>query len=79
MTTVRGITSRVDIIWSIGGRGLDEMRAVSPTDDPAVYTVTHTIPQLNTTDDHTEYYCEVFISCFPSISAFDVVTLDLMG
>ncbi|XP_065911368.1 uncharacterized protein [Dysidea avara] len=78
VTTVRGITSRVDIIWSTGGRELDEMRAVSPIGNSAVYTSTYTIPQLNTTDNHREYHCEVMINSHPAVLTYNRVILDLM-
>ena len=82
VTTVRGITSRVDIIWSSDGTQLERMEAVSvssTTDDSVMYTDTYNISQLNTTDDGREYQCEVVINTSPSVMANDSVTLDVMG
>ena len=82
MTTVRGITSRVDIIWSSDGTQLERMEGVSvssTTDNPLVYADTYNISQLNTTDDGREYQCEVMINTSPPVMANDSVTLDVMG
>jgi len=82
VTTVRGITSRVDIIWSSDGRELEKMEGVnvsSKTDNSVVYTDTYNISQLSTTDDNREYQCEVVINTSPLVMANDSVTLDVMG
>ena len=82
MTTVRGITSTVDIIWSSDGTELEKMEGVnvsSTTDNSVVYTDTYNISQLSTTDDGREYQCEVVINTSPPIMATDSVTLDVMG
>ena len=82
VTTVRGITSRVDIIWSSDGRELERMEGVnvsSTTDNSVVYTDTYNISQLSTTDEDREYQCEVVINTSPSVMANDSVTLDVMG
>ncbi|XP_065911365.1 uncharacterized protein [Dysidea avara] len=81
VTTVRGITSRVDIIWSSDGTELERMEGVSvssTTDNSVVYTDTYNISQLNTTDDGREYQCEVVINTSPPVIANDSVTLDVM-
>ena len=82
VTTVRGITSRVDIIWSSDGTELERMEGVnisSTTGNSVVYTDTYYISQLNTTDDGREYQCEVVINTSPPVMANDSVTLDVMG
>ena len=82
VTTVRGIISRVDIIWSSDGTQLERMEGVnvsSTTDNSVVYTDTYNISQLNTTDDGREYRCEVVINTSPPVMANDSVTLDVMG
>ena len=82
VTTVRGITSRVDIIWSSNGTELEKIEGVnvsSTTDNSVVYTDTYNISQLNTTDDGREYQCEVVINTSPPVMANDSVTLDVMG
>ena len=82
MTTVRGITSTVDIIWSSDGTELERMEGVnvsSTTDNSVVYTDTYNISQLNTTDDGREFQCEVVINTSPPVMANDSVTLDVIG
>jgi len=82
VTTVRGITSRVDILWSSDGTEFERMEGVnvsSTTDNSVMYTNTYNISQLSTTDDGREYQCEVVINTSPLVMANDSVTLDVMG
>ena len=81
VTTVRGITSRVDIVWSSGGTELQRMNDVSSTmmSNSLVYTNSYTISQLNTTDDGRVIQCEVVINVNPEIMANDQYTLDVNG
>ena len=81
MTTVRGITSRVDIVWSIvNGVTLKKLEAVTVSStlyDTMIYMGSYTIPQLNTTDDGRVYQCEVVINTSPPVMATGSVTLDV--
>ena len=82
VTTVRGIISTVDIIWSSDSRQLERMEGVNvgfTTTNSVVYTDTYNISQLNTTDDGREYQCEVVINTSPPVMANDSVTLDVMS
>ena len=81
VTAVRGITSRVDIVWSSDGTELERMNNVSSTtmDNSLVYTDSYTISQLNTTDDGRVIQCEVVINASPSVMASDSITLDVTG
>ena len=81
VTTVRGITSRVDIVWSSGGMELERMNNVSLTtmDNLLVYTHNYTISQLSTTDDNRVIHCEVVINTNPSVMTTDNITLDVTG
>ena len=82
MTTVSGITSRIDIVWSNDVMELERMEGVtvsSTTDNSVVYIDTYNISQLSTNDDSREYQCEVVINTSPPVMANDSVTLDLMG
>jgi len=82
VTTVRGITSRVDIIWSSDGTELERMEGVnvsSITDNSVVYIDAYNISQLSTTDDGREYQCEVVINTSPLVITNDSVTLDVMS
>ena len=82
MTTVRGITSSVDIVWSSDGIEIVRREGVTintTTDSPTVYTDYYTISQLKTTDDDSVYQCEVVINRSLQISATSNVTLDIIG
>ena len=81
VTTVRGITSRVDIVWSSDGTELERMNNVSSTtmDNSLVYTDSYTISQLSTTDDGRVIQCEVVINTSPPVTASDTITLDVTG
>ena len=81
VTSVRGITSRVDIMWSSDGTELERMNDVSSTtmDNSLVYTGSYGISQLSTTDDGRVIQCEVVINTSPSVMASDSITLDVTG
>ena len=81
VTTVRGITSRVDIVWSSGGTELQRMHNVSSTimDDSLVYTDSYTISQLSTTDEGRVIQCEVVINASSPVMANNNITLDVTG
>ena len=81
VNTVRGITSRVDIVWSSGGTGLERMNDVSSTtmDNSLVYTDYYTILQLNTTDVDRVIQCEGVINANLPIMANDSITLNVTG
>ena len=80
MTTVRGITSRVDIVWSVDGSNLDTIEDVNITllrENAAIYSVFYTIPLLSTTDDGRVCQCEVVINTSPPVMATGSATLDV--
>ena len=81
VTTVRGITSRVDIVWSSNGTELQRMNNVmlSTMNDSLVYIETYNNSLLNTTDDGRVIQCEVVINTSPSVMASDSNTLDVTG
>ena len=81
VTTVRGITSRVDIVWSSNGTELERMNNVSSTtmDNSLVYTDSYNISQLSTTDDDRVIQCEVVINTSLSLMAANNVTLNVTG
>jgi len=80
-TTVRGITSRVDIVWSSNGTVLERTDNVSSTTmgDSLVYTDYYNISQLSTTDDGRVIQCEVTINTIPSVMASESITLDVIS
>ena len=81
VTTVRGITSRVDIVWSSNGAELERMNNVSSTTmgNSLVYTDSYNISQLSTTDEDRVIQCEVVINSSPSAIANNNITLNVTG
>ena len=81
VTTVRGITSRVDIVWS--SNGIVSRRIIgtiaTTMDNSLVYTDSYIISQLSTTDDGRVIQCEVVINASPPVMATDNITLNVMG
>ena len=82
VTAVRGITSRIDIVWSRNDTEVERMDGVNvsfTTGNMVMYTDTYTISQFNTTDDGREYQCEVVIYTSRLVMATSSVTLNVMG
>ena len=81
VTTVRGITSRVDIVWSSNDIVLRRINDTIATtmDNSLVYTDFYNISQLSTTDDGSVIQCEVVINANPPIMTTDNITLSVMG
>ena len=82
MTTVRGITSRVDIVWSTGNTELERRIGVnssSITDNSMIFTDSYTIPQLSTTHEGQSYECEVAVDSSSPVNASNSATLDVTG
>ena len=82
ITTVRGITSRVDIVWSSNGVELKKTSNVNISiikNDNESYGDTFSIPLLSTTDDGRIIQCKVVIMTSPSVFATNNITLDVTG
>ena len=81
VTTVRGITSSVDIVWSSGGTELERMNDVSSTmtSDSLVYTDSYDIPLLTTSDDDKMIQCRGVINVDSPVFASDSLALDVIG
>ena len=81
VTTVRGVTSRVDIVWSSNGTELERMENVTSTtmNNSLVYTDSYTISQLSTTDEGRVIQCEIVIHTSLPVMASDNITLDVTG
>ena len=82
VTTVRGITSRVDIMWSSNGVQLKRIEGVNGSlisDSTVTYTDYYNAFQLNTSDDGTIYQCEVLVNLSPPLMADGNITLDVTG
>ena len=79
---VRGITSRVDIVWSSNGVELNTIERInvsSVTYNSVLYTDTYIIPQLRTTDEYREYQCKISINTKLPVIATDSVILNVTG
>ena len=81
VTTVRGITSRVDIVWSSDGVVLRRINDTTTTtvDNSLVYTDSYNISRLSATDDGRVIQCEVVINTSISMLATNNVTLNVTG
>ena len=79
MTTVRGITSRVDIVWSSNGVYHERTTGISgyASGDSLVYTNSYTISQLSMDDDGRAYRCTGMIVA--NTTASNSVTLHVNG
>ena len=77
-TTVRGITSRVDIIWTTSNTEVRRMNGVSPNDfnTLAIYNDSFVIPSLDIKDIGSVYKCEVVINSFPPTTISDFFALE---
>ena len=78
VTTVRGITSRVNTMWSSNGLDLETIEAniSSISNDSVEYTTYYTIVQLNETDDSRVYQCKVEINGSLLVTANSNITLN---
>ena len=82
VTTVRGITSTIDIAWSSDNVVFHTERNVSinfTTSYSANYTSTYVIPQLSTLDDGRIYICQAMINSNPPIPSIGRIKLDVIG
>ena len=81
VTAVRGITSRIDIVWSSNDTEVERMDGVSvsfTTGNMVIYTDSYIISLLSTDDDGREYQCGLVINSSPLVAG-DSITLDVMG
>ena len=82
MSTPRGISSRVDIVWTRDGVEVEHINDISSnfsSPEVVVYTNIYTIPLLGTNDDDVVYECEVIINSSPLHKISENVTLDVTG
>ena len=82
VTAVRGITSRVDIMWINNGSVLSIIENVNGTlvmNDVVLFTTTYNIPQLSTGNENDEYQCEVSIDTDLPVIATESVILNVTG
>jgi len=79
--TVIGISSAVDIIWSVDG---DPVRIVNDTsatisNNTAIYTDSLVLPELTVLDNGRTYWCRVIINKSPPAIFFGSMMLDFPG
>ena len=84
ITTVRGITSRVDTVWTSDGVELKRINnaSITPTvNDSEVYQDTFNIPLLSTSDDGRVFQCQIIIMTSPSsiVTTNSITLLDVTG
>ena len=77
----RGITSRVDIIWTTGFTTVRRVEGVTTntTNNSAVYTDQFVTPPLSVNDDGRVYQCQVVINSNFFIRGFGNIVLDFVG
>ena len=82
VTTVRGITSRLDIVWNSNDLELKRTKGVIvnvTTDESMIFTDSYTILQLSTADEDRVLQCEVKINGNTTVTSTEVITLDVTG
>ena len=82
MSTPRGITSRVDVVWSRDGVEVEHINDISSnftSPEVVVYTNIYTIPLLGTYDDDVVYECEVIINSSPILKITNDVLVNVTG
>ena len=82
VTTVRGITSRVDIVWSSNGVELKRSNNITMNNtinSSKLYRDTFNIPLLSTTDDGRVFQCAMLTLTTPSIVVVKNITFDVSG
>jgi len=81
VTAVRGITSRVDIIWMRGSTVLMRTNNTRSTmmDNLLLYTNTYTNQLLRTDDEGREYNCAAMINADSVVMATGTVALNVTG
>ena len=82
ITTVRGVTSRVDAVWSSNGLELKRTRGItasSITSNSMLYKASYTIGRLSTADENRSYRCKALIATSSPVTATNSVILNVTG
>ena len=82
ITTVRGITSRVDVVWSSNGLALRRIEGIQSNltiNDSILYMDSYTISQLGTVDEGRTYQCGIVINQPIPLTVNGSITLDVTG
>ena len=82
MTTVRGISSRVDIIWSSNGVEIKRIIGASISssiNSSILYKDFYNISLLTTAEESKAYQCEGVINATPNLTIESSILLDVTG
>ena len=82
VTTVRGITSRLDIVWSSNGLELRRIEGIQFSlmkNNSVIYMDSYAISQLGTVDEGRAYQCGVIINHALLITFNGSITLNVTG
>ena len=79
--TVIGISSAVDIIWSVDGKTVRIVNDTSATisNNSAIYTDSLVLPELTVLDNGRTYQCTVVINKNPPTNSSGSMMLDFPG
>ena len=80
ITTVRGITSNVNVIWSSDGINIKRTEGInvnSRTSNSLLYKDSYNIAQMNTTDENRTYDCMAVIAAPSPVKTTESVTLNV--
>ena len=80
VTTVRGITSSVEIVWKVNDTEIIERYNGNVTEEETSYVYYYNAnTNLTINDNNTAYQCQVIINASPLISSTDNLTLNIIG
>ena len=82
VTTVRGLSSSIDIIWTSDGLEINRTSGASTdssTSSFILYRDFYNIPLLTTAEDGRVFQCEGMINTTPYLTAESSTTLDIVG
>ena len=82
VTTVRGVTSRLDIVWNSNGVELKRIEgaiANSTTDKSMLFVDYYIILQLNTADEDRVLQCKIKINANTPVVVTDSIKLNVTG
>jgi len=79
---VRGITSKIDVVWSSDGLELKRTEIITVsllTNDSVLYTDIYIISQLSTADEDRTYECTAIVDTPSPVMATDGIILNVTG
>ena len=81
VTTVRGVTSRLDIVWSSNDVELKITEGIvnSTTDKSMLFIDNYTITQLSTADEGRVLQCKVEIDANVTVTTTEFIKLNVTG